>query len=174
MQKYIERPFLYRERKFDVRIWAVVTDDFRIFVYKEGYLRTSSSDYDLKDNNAFVHLTNQCLQANAENYGAHEKGNTLTFTQFQKYLDETNPKDGINIEKHFTPRINDIVIDTFMSVRKKMNPNNRKNIFELFGFDFLLDEDYRLWLIEVNTNPFLGTPNEDMQRLVPNMMEDLF
>lgn len=61
-----------------------------------------------------------------------------------------------------------------MSVRKKMNPQNRKNIFELFGFDFLMDEDYRLWLIEVNTNPFLGTPNPDMQVLVPNMIEDLF
>lgn len=80
VQKYIERPFLYRERKFDVRIWAAVTDDFRIYVYREGYLRTSSSDYDLKDNNAYVHLTNQCLQAHAENYGTHEKGNTLTFT----------------------------------------------------------------------------------------------
>lgn len=48
-----------------------------------------------------------------------------------------------------------------------MNPNKRKHIFELFGFDFLLDEDLRLWLIEINTNPFLGTPNKEMQRLVP-------
>jgi D-alanine-D-alanine ligase-like ATP-grasp enzyme len=39
-----------------------------------------------------------------------------------------------------------------------MNPNYRKNIFELFGFDFLLDEEFRLWLLEINTNPFLGTP----------------
>ena len=53
---------LYRDRKFDIRIWAVVTDDFRIFVFKEGYLRTSSSEYDLKNTDNFVHLTNQCLQ----------------------------------------------------------------------------------------------------------------
>jgi hypothetical protein len=57
------------------------------------------------------------------------------------------------------PRVKDIMIDSFLSVRKKMNPNNRKNIFELFGFDFLIDEDFRVWLIEINTNPFLGTPN---------------
>jgi Tubulin-tyrosine ligase family len=29
-----------------MRIWALVTEDYRIYVYKEGYLRTSSSEYD--------------------------------------------------------------------------------------------------------------------------------
>ena len=71
------------------------------------------------------------------------------------------------------PRIRDIVIDSFLSVRHKMNPNKRKHCFELFGFDFLLDEDFRLWLIEINTNPFLGTPNKDMVVLVPQMVEDM-
>jgi hypothetical protein len=37
----------------------------------------------------------------------------------------------------------------------------------------LLDEDFRLWLIEINTNPFLGTPNKDMVKLVPQMIEDM-
>ena len=71
------------------------------------------------------------------------------------------------------PRIKDIIIDSFLSVRYKMNPNKRKHCFELFGFDFLLDEDFRLWLIEINTNPFLGTPNKDMVKLVPQMIEDM-
>ena len=65
------------------------------------------------------------------------------------------------------------MIDSFLSVRKKMNPNNRQHCFELFGFDFLLDEDFRIWLIEINTNPFLGTPNQYMQVLGPKMMDDL-
>ena len=77
------------------------------------------------------------------------------------------------IEEHFMPRIKDIIIDSFLSVRYKMNPNKRKHCFELFGFDFLLDEDFRLWLIEINTNPFLGTPNKDMVKLVPQMIEDM-
>lgn len=71
------------------------------------------------------------------------------------------------------PRIKDLIIDTFLSVKKSMNANNRENSFELFGFDFLLDEDFRIWLIEVNTNPFLGTPNEFMKGLVPRLIEDM-
>jgi len=54
-----------------------------------------------------------------------------------------------------------------------MNPNRRRNCFELFGFDFLVDEDFRVWLIEINTNPFLGTPNKDMVKLVPEMVNDM-
>lgn len=60
-----------------------------------------------------------------------------------------------------------------MSVRNKMNPNNRKHTFELFGFDFLLDEDFRVWLIEVNTNPSLATPTSFMRELVRDMFEDM-
>jgi len=32
------------------------------------------------------------------------------------------------------------------------------NAFELMGFDFMLDMDLNLVLIEVNTNPCLDTP----------------
>lgn len=54
-----------------------------------------------------------------------------------------------------------------------MNPNKRKQCFELFGFDFLLDEDFRIWLIEINSNPYLGTPNKDMVQLVPRMVNQM-
>ena len=71
------------------------------------------------------------------------------------------------------PRIKDIIIDTFLCAKRKMNPNGRTNVFELFGFDFLLDEDFRIWLIECNYNPFLGMPCEFMRTLVPNMINDM-
>ena len=145
-----------------MRIWALVTEDFRIFVYKDGYLRTSSSEYDTNNRSNQVHLTNQCLQVHCAEYGTFEEGNTLTFKQFQEYLNETHPQYNLVI-----------IIDSFLSVRYKMNPNRRKHCFELFGFDFLLDEDFRLWLIEINTNPFLGTPNKDMIVLVPTMIEEM-
>ena len=66
------------------------------------------------------------------------------------------------------------MLDVYLSVRKTLNPYKRKNCFELFGFDFLIDEDFRVWLIEVNTNPYLGIPNEYIKVLLPNMLDDLF
>jgi D-alanine-D-alanine ligase-like ATP-grasp enzyme len=39
------------------------------------------------------------------------------------------------------------------SVHSKINYYKRKYCFQIFGFDFMLDEFFKVWLIEVNTNP---------------------
>ena len=36
----------------------------------------------------------------------------------------------------------EIVVKTFNAVRKQIDPNHRKYSFELFGYDFILDEDF--------------------------------
>jgi len=40
-----------------------------------------------------------------------------------------------------------------MSVKNKINKNERKYCFEIFGYDFIIDEKINVWLIEINTNP---------------------
>ena len=70
-------------------------------------------------------------------------------------------------------RIKDIIIDTILSVKNQLNTNKRKDVFELFGYDFLIDEDFRIWLIEVNTNPYFGIPNEYIADLLPQMIDDM-
>ena len=56
-------------------------------------------------------------------------------------------------------RMKDIMIDCFLASQHLLNPTKRDNNFELMGFDFLIDEDFRVWLIEVNTNPYFGVLN---------------
>lgn len=43
------------------------------------------------------------------------------------------------------------------SVKRKIDPQRRHHGFEVLGFDFMLDEDLKLYLIEVNDNPALNT-----------------
>jgi len=64
-------------------------------------------------------------------------------------------------------RMKSLVIDTFLSIKKQMIITKRHYCFELFGYDFLLDEDLRVWLLEVNTNPYLGIANGFIADLVP-------
>jgi D-alanine-D-alanine ligase-like ATP-grasp enzyme len=47
-----------------------------------------------------------------------------------------------------------IIKMSVLSVKRKINRLERDNCFEIFGYDFMVDEkDYKPWLIEVNTNP---------------------
>ena len=46
--------------------------------YREGYIRTSSSEYSLKSEdveNRFIHLTNNAVQKYSNAYGTYEEGN---------------------------------------------------------------------------------------------------
>lgn len=86
IQKYIERPLLIRERKFDVRVWALVTQEMKVYFFKEGYVRTSSSCYSIEDeaiDKVNIHLTNNAVQKYCKEYGEFEDGNQLSFSAFQ-------------------------------------------------------------------------------------------
>ena len=91
IQKYIERPFLIHDRKFDIRAWVLVTQDMKVYFFKEGYIRTSSAAYSI-DNEAIdkvnIHLTNNAVQKYCKEYGEFEDGNQLSFASFQVLFKE--------------------------------------------------------------------------------------
>jgi len=63
---------------------------------------------------------------------------------------------------------------TIDSVKQKLDPNKRNGCFELFGYDFMVDNDFSVWLIEVNTNPCLDESSSILRRLLPRLIDDLF
>ena len=63
---------------------------------------------------------------------------------------------------------------TLKSVEQKLNPNNKKHCFEIYGYDFMIDLDLRPWLIEVNTNPCLEETSALLRQLLPRMIDDAF
>ena len=129
------------------------------------------------DNTAdeYIHLTNNCLQKkNACTFGIHEEGNVVSFEEFQQYLNEQFPQYDLDFNRDFLPRMKDIAIDCYLSAKNTINPTKRRNSFEFFGFDFMIDEDFRVWLLEVNTNPYIGIHNKGMSHILPTMFSDLF
>jgi len=77
----------------------------------------------------------------------------LSNDDFIAYLKRIDPvKYGdISWESFFLPQVDDIVKATLTQMAEVID--SRPNSFELFGFDFVVDRDLKLWLIEVNMSP---------------------
>lgn len=174
IQKYIEKPFLINKRKFDIRLYTLVTSINRVFqayFYNEGYLRTTSKAYNANDlENKFIHLTNDAIQNKCEDYGKFEGGNKLSYKDFQRYLD--NKKFQINFIEQILPKIKKIVKDSIKATYNKLNSEHCSLNFEIFGYDFLLDQNLKPWLLEVNTNPCLELSSTNLARIIPAMLEN--
>ena len=83
LQKYIENPLLINKRKFDIRCYGLMTSingNMLGFFYQDGYLRTSSKEFSVQNlNNKYIHLTNDAIQKNSEDYGKFENANKLSY-----------------------------------------------------------------------------------------------
>ncbi len=62
---------------------------------------------------------------------------------------------------------------SLVSAKKKLNPNKRKQCFELFGYDYIIDNDANVWLIEANTNPCIEESSSILKILLPRMINDM-
>jgi len=59
----------------------------------------------------------------------------------------------------------------FTVVKDKLD--RKFGCFELFGFDFLIDDQLNPYLIEINVNPALYTDTEVQKDLLPKLVDDI-
>ena len=177
-QRYISRPFLIDNLKFDLRLYVLITgcDPLRIFLHQEGLVRFATEEYrepraSLEDQ--FIHLTNYAINKTNPKYqqDASERflGHKRRFTWLLTYLDSK----GYNVSTLWR-EISGIVIKTLISgtplishLYRSTHPDDPTNsmCFEILGFDILLDSDLKPWLLEVNHTPSFCT-DSDIDRLV--------
>jgi hypothetical protein len=175
IQKYLEKPLLYQGRKFDIRMWIMLMTnrENEVYIFKEGHLKATSLKYNPDSNDLFVHLTNYSVQKHNIHFSKIEIGNEIPFYEFQRELDRK--KTGINFKKDIYPKIVRIVrLTGGAAIQGKMNFMNVKNCFEIFGYDFILDENFKPYLLEINTNPGLEISSPLINQLLPRMIDDAF
>ena len=81
-------------------------------------------------------------------------------------------KDMDNIfVKHVRPKMEKQVVASAQCVQEDIE--NRKNSFQLFGYDFMIDQDLNCWLIEVNSSPSMGIDNPVLHRMVSAVQRDM-
>ncbi|KAK7103151.1 tubulin--tyrosine ligase-like [Littorina saxatilis] len=166
-QRYIHPPLLLsHRRKFDIRCWVLVDLFYNVYLYRQGVLRTASDSYTDDLSHVTAHLTNHCLQKEmSDNFGTYEEGNEMFYDEFDRYLRQEH---SVSLESKIMPQIRTITCTCFRIIQDQINTGSEGHrSFQLFGLDFMLDEHFKVWLLEVNGAPACAN------KLLPDMVRSL-
>ncbi|XP_060936208.1 probable tubulin polyglutamylase TTLL9 [Limanda limanda] len=168
-QRYIENPYLINGKKFDLRVYVLVTSfaPLKAWLSRDGFARFSHTRFSLMSiDDKYMHLTNVAVQKKSPDYDP-EKGCKWQIQQLRRYLTAKHGRE--KVETLFR-EMDNIFIRSLQSVQKIMI--NDKHCFELYGYDILLDQNLKPWLIEVNASPSYAASSQEDYDMKCRMLED--
>nr|XP_055122275.1 probable tubulin polyglutamylase TTLL9 isoform X1 [Symphalangus syndactylus] len=168
-QRYIENPYLIGGRKFDLRVYVLVMSyiPLRAWLYRDGFARFSNTRFTLNSiDDQYVHLTNVAVQKTSPDYHP-KKGCKWMLQRFRQYLASKHRPEAV--ETLFRD-IDNIFVKSLQSVQKVIISD--KHCFELYGYDILIDQDLKPWLLEVNASPSLTASSQEDYELKTCLLED--
>ncbi|KAG8525930.1 uncharacterized protein KY384_000692 [Bacidia gigantensis] len=175
VQRYIDRPLLFEElgrRKFHIRSYVLASGALKVYVYREMLALFASLPYkepgEDGDMDERVHLTNTCLQAG-----------TLAEGSVHRYWDLPPSNSTLTIPQDWhTQAFKQIQAATGTlfeaAAREQMiHFQTLPNAFEVFGVDWMVDEDGNASLLEVNAFPDFKQSGEGLKDLVAGFWQQV-
>ncbi|KAF7283992.1 hypothetical protein GWI33_022809 [Rhynchophorus ferrugineus] len=173
IQEYIDKPLLVNGHKFDVGIYTIITsvDPLRVYIYNgEALLRFCPIKYYPFDpNNLDKYVVGDdylpTWEVPALNYYYNALGHNMK-ESLNAFL-QSQGKDGSVIWN----KIEDAIRTTLLAkepliaeVLKRFK--YKSNFFEMMRFDFVIDEDLNIYLLEANMSPNLSSAHFPPNRLL--------
>ncbi|XP_068254897.1 tubulin polyglutamylase TTLL5 isoform X2 [Nyctibius grandis] len=186
VSRYISNPLLVDDFKFDVRLYVLVTsyDPLVIYLYEEGLVRFATVRYDQTSKNIknqFMHLTNYSVNKKSGDYVScddpevEDYGNKWSMSAMLRYLKQEGRDTAALMAS-----VEDLIIKTVVSAELaiatacKTFLSHRGSCFELYGFDVLIDDTLKPWLLEVNLSPSLACDAPLDLKIKASMLSDMF
>ncbi|XP_006886013.1 PREDICTED: protein polyglycylase TTLL10-like [Elephantulus edwardii] len=170
VQRYIENPLLLDGKKFDVRSYLLIACAMPYMVFfGHGYARLTLGLYDPQSDDLSGHLTNQFMQKKSPLYMLLKEDTVWSMEHLNCYINDKFrktkglPRDWVFTT--FTKRMQQIMAHCFLAVKSKLDC--KLGYFDLIGCDFLIDENFKVWLLEMNSNPALHTNCEVLKEVIP-------
>lgn len=183
-QPYIDRPLLMSEshpsagRKFHIRTYVLAVGALKVYVYRpmlalfagKPYTAPGVLSYEDSSPNSDLsrHLTNTCLQS------GEREGSVHAFWSLPTHLPITPSEDisGDWREKVFA-QICAVTGEVFEAAARSMGIHFQllPNAFEIFGVDFLVDEEGTPWLLEVNAFPDFAQTGGELRGVIRELFE---
>lgn len=162
MQRYLKNPLLINGYKFDLRIYVLVTsvNPLEMFIYKEGFARFATVPFQLDPNdkaNKYIHLTNYSINKKNKDYDREinkdeiDGGCKVSLETIKEKIEKQYP---INYDKQIGEQIKDVCLKAMVAAQNDIQFN--PSCFEVLGFDVIIDADFKVWLLEINSSPSLA------------------
>lgn len=169
VQTYICNPLLLGGFKFHFRMYTVIAgvlDDFEAYLYRDGHVLFSTKPFTMSKNSLganfdkFNHLTNWSINFTKGNkHLAEDKkvigpGCEWALSSTLKLIKQHYPK--FSVEK-FWEEMTEVCAKTMYKIAQGKNVRRHKVInskhlrFENFGLDLMMDSNFKIWLLEGNT-----------------------
>ncbi|KAI8800978.1 putative tubulin polyglutamylase TTLL1-like protein [Cladochytrium replicatum] len=172
VSKYVDDPLLIGGKKFDLRLYVLVTSwrPLVAYRYNQGFSRFCTVKYTMDvgelDNN-FMHLTNVSIQKYGEDYN-EINGGKWSLQNLLLYLESTRGKA---VTTRLCEQIDSIIVHSLRAVQSLMT--NDKHCFECYGYDVIIDKNLRPWLIEVNASPSLTATTSSDRLMKHSLINDI-
>ncbi|KRX01263.1 hypothetical protein PPERSA_11710 [Pseudocohnilembus persalinus] len=173
IQEYLSNPLTLDNLKFDFRIYVLLRslNPLRIYMYPEGLTRLATTKYQepnkQNSQNLTMHLTNYAVNKRNANfqYNMNEEndniGHKRSFTAVLKELYQ----QGRDVNTLYM-EIRQIIVKSIIAAQPQMSylykhcqPKEKVTdmCFEVLGFDIMVDNNMKPWLIEINHSPSFTT-----------------
>ncbi|XP_065185510.1 polyglutamylase complex subunit TTLL1-like [Sycon ciliatum] len=171
ISRYLDHPLLIGERKFDLRLYVLVTrfKPLRAYFYRLGFCRFCTVKYaagEADTSNMYAHLTNVSIQKHGDEYNV-EHGGKWSLENLRLHL------ISIYGQAKWDKLMDDIhwqIIHSLKAVQPVMN--NDRHCFEVYGYDIIVTKDFKPWLIEVNASPSLSHTTVSDRIMKSSLIDD--
>ncbi|GIL69718.1 hypothetical protein Vretimale_10189 [Volvox reticuliferus] len=154
-----------------MRIYVVVTSfkPLKVYMSRLGFGRFCNVKYSAEVGelcNEFMHLTNVAIQQHGEDYN-EQHGNKWPLELMRLYLEGTR---GVEAADRLFADIEGVILKSLRACQNIIV--NDRHCFELYGYDIIVDENLKPWLIEVNASPSLTTTTQADRLLKHRVISD--
>lgn len=183
IQEYMANPLQlrsYNNRKFHLRVYVIAIGNLDVYVYsdilalfcRDTFVNPDKLSSDYQDIDLKCHITNTCYQLDQLDDNNNQQERKQVEEECVKRfwslnLDESDPvKNRVKLDRVFD-QIKHVVGELFDCLSCEPTVFQPvENAFELYGFDFLVDQDLNCSFLEANAFPDFKQTGDKLNDLI--------
>ena len=178
LQRYVANPLLLRKRKFHIRAYVLAVGALRVYFYRNCLALCAGKRY--SNNNHYTdlsaHITNTVFQIETD-VNFQEKLNVLQWNE--EVISPILISDGtfgsykiaVHAIRNTISKMESITGELFSVYKGEFGEFAPINgCFEHYGLDFLVDDQWNVFLLEVNPGPDFKQTGLKLESLIENLM----